>query len=305
MRVKLTIILSAILLKFTLGIDIYYKDSVKIITDAKYIDDSTILVIDTLKKTDTMFIYIDNINKFSYDIWFNINPMVGLNNYYSNNNNFNTIVNQLNNEITKKINYKMCISLHANYYNFQFVSGIQYLNFKENISHNPQNFLIDLIPYQKLDTVSTWGQIIKNDTSYIIETEWNTYYNYDTTYLNKNYSNKYQYIEIPFEIGKRFIIKQYNIDITAGLINQFYLSKNDILLLDSEKNLNRVDIKKVRKYNISYSININFNYHLSNNFGLIYGINLNKSALSIFEKDYYYFSKPTLIGFKVGVIYRL
>ncbi len=306
MRVKITLLILITILSYSFGLSINCNDSIKIITDAKYIDDSTILVVDTLKKTDTMVVYFENENKPSFEISFSVNPIIGLSNYYSNSNTYSMIANQLNNEISKKVSYKICLNLQLNYYHFLLTSGIQYLNYNENISHKPKNFIIDAFPYQKLDTISTWGQIIDDDTTYIMETEWNTYYNYDTTYINNKYLNKFNYLEIPFEIGRRIYINQFNIDITAGFINQLYFSnKKDILLLDTDKNLYQINIKKVRKYNFSYSINFNINYKFSNSLYFLYGLNYNRSAISIFYKDFDYSQKHSNIGIKIGIVYKL
>lgn len=306
MRVKLILLLSVIIISCTFGKDMHVADSVKIITDAKYIDDSTILVIDTLKKTDTMFVYFGNDNKIFFEISLSVDPAIGLSPYFSNNNDYNVIVNQQNDEISYIASYRICSNVKFCYNNFLFGTGIQYLNYRESVAHLPNNFLIDVFPYQKLDTISTWGQVINGDTSYINETEWNTYYTYDTTYIKNKYSNTFCFVEIPIKIGKKININQFCIDITFGIINQFFINtKKDILQLNSARNLYPIDKSNFRKYNLSYNFNINLNQELANNIYLTYGINYNKCAFSIFHKNHDYSKKISLVGLQLGVIFRL
>jgi len=306
MRVKFTLLLSITVFSLLFGNKEYIADSVKIITDAQYIDDSTILVIDTLKKTDTMVVYIENQIKPTFEVSFSINPTLNISPYYSNNVTYNTITNQLNNELTNKISYSICLNLYYLYSNYIIGSGFQYLNIIENISHIPENFLIQSFPYQKLDTVSTWGQIVNGDTSYISEIEWNTYYNFDTTYLKKKYKNTFKYIEIPIFVGKRIKINQFNVDLNLGFINQFFInSKNDVLLLNSDKNLYSFKKNNFNKYILSYSLSINCSNELNQKINLLYGINYSKSISSKFKNDFYYKHNYLIIGLKFGIIIKL
>jgi hypothetical protein len=224
------------------------------------INDTTMMVVDTIKSVDTLIVYIGGKSKLELEYYSYLSSFYSKNRYDIKSLENANLNQKLNTEVSGWFGWQTGAGFSLHYNSNFFSSGLNLMCQRERIAHQPSNILISQINYQKLDTIAIWGQVIGGDTNWIAEIEKNTYTTYDTLKIAENYINSYYYLQIPLMLGKNYSWSNAEIRLSAGIINQFRIANSTIVFVNEEDKLYKVNQDDLRIFKLSYCATINVDY---------------------------------------------
>lgn len=246
----------------TLVIQAQEKDFFASFTDTLKINDSTLMVVDTIKSIDTLVVYLEGKKIFTLSYFSYISALFLKNQYEIDNLRNKALNKRINSEISAQVSWETGAGFYLKYNSIYFSSGLNLMLQRERLAHDPANMIITPIDYQQLDTIGIWGQIINGDTIWMAETEWNTYTTSDTLRISDNYTNSCYYLQIPLMVGKTFSWPKTDVRLSAGIINQFRMGNSAIVFLNETEHLYEVKRSDLRNYKISYCAHIEIDYRI-------------------------------------------
>lgn len=210
----------------------------------------------------------------------------------------------MNNSISPSIgtSYAIDFKFVKNNWLYGLGGGITRLN--EIVNMKPNNLLLKITPYQKLDTLDIRYQIVSGDTIWEVVTQTNTYQHIDTTLLSSSYKNKYTFVEIPISFGYNIPLQDFHIYLSGSLIPSIRIKNNSNVIAGSDKSLMYMEKKNVAAFMLSYTINAGIMYPLNNRVYLSGGVVYRNNLSSLFKKEYLVQLDSYSLGVQLGVFHN-
>ncbi len=209
----------------------------------------------------------------------------------------------MNDELVPSLMKSMCLNGYMEYGHWMFNTGIGISSYQEKINHVPFNFFPDSTRTTFIDTLDTWWQIIGNDTFQYHETR--VRYKYiDDSVKTGSLKNYHTYLQIPLITSYNIWLKNMDINVSAGIIPQFRISKNQIIFINEHKNLTKAD-HVFHVFLARFYTSIGVNYFLTDDLILhlksFYARDINKRL----KKEFVYDVNQSTLGIHVGLRYFL
>ena len=202
------------------------------------------------------------------------------------------------------IAYHFGLNYRTYYKKWFFSIGVNYYQYRDRTGYTYNSIMIDsavtdYMIFNKTYNYVTTGYITDpNDTTKLIpvikvevlqDTTFvrNTYYDSTKSSLNRNFTNVYSYIEIPFSIGREFDIDKFVIDVSTGFSWGRLIKYNAVI--PSPLNNDLLDLSKdnVLKTNIYNGfVNVGFGYKFNRNDVVFIRPGISYNLNSIFENDF-------------------
>lgn len=270
--------------------------------------DTIIVKGDTIRYTDTLVVFVDDLSKyrFSFDIFYspfypaNINSQLA-----AKNSNYSDILKDSRNMVTGN-SAGMNFNVNRNMWLLQ--TGLFYTQYREKYEHETKRYIYDTIYVEKTDTIEEYFVVTGNDTSWFYKTEERLYPAFDSTEIEMPYFNRYSYFEFPLIFGiEKSINKRISYSLKTGPVIGIYLKTTPKLLSVDERNeIVEIERKSVMsKLVLNWMINLDITYRYSEKLAFLTGIYHKHNITSLYKTDHPVTLRCSSIGLKIGLKYYL
>jgi hypothetical protein len=270
--------------------------------------DTVFVAGDTIRKTDTIEVVLQNKLNSNISFELSFSPFVSIASYEPKNETYAQYAFKVNQARSALLSYRIDGNVTFHKKNNAFSIGIGISNFREKQEYDLKQWSFFSSQYTKLDTIDSYFVVKGNDTSLIAVTKENLYFKTDSLLeLKKNeLLNNLIYFEIPLIYGYQIVLNHFSIELKTGINTAFLIYKSvKTLTLDglSVRDISNEEV--FNNINISLYLGATIEYPLNDRLNLVVEPWFLNNFSSIYKTNYIYSQQLQSYGLKVGLSIKL